>query len=175
MLKLASLLLGAFFVSLMVPNYVMAEKPIAQTAAAMAGIVPFLFISYTTAPFVTHIHVHLPPAARTSRAVLERFVGAMPASTRLTFTTMSLIAKPRFSSLTVGDLRPVQWKRFGLINYMRDTRAENATRKWYMYRAVKGFLVQEGLGKGKGRYERKRKVDGWIWDAVRDKVRSNGS
>ncbi|KAG5951469.1 hypothetical protein E4U53_003019 [Claviceps sorghi] len=172
MLKLTSLLLGAFFALLVVPSYVMAEKPLVQTAAvAMAGIVPILFVSYTTAPFVTHIHVHLPPGARASRAVLERFVGAMPASSRLTFTTMGLIAKPRYSSVAVGDLRAMKG-RFGLVNYVRDTGAENATRKWYMYRAIGGFYVQEELRKRK-RYERKGKVDGWIWDAVRDKVQGH--
>ncbi|KAG5989412.1 hypothetical protein E4U54_004344 [Claviceps lovelessii] len=170
MLKLTSLLLGAFFVLLVVPSYVMAEKPMAQTAAvAMAGVAPILFMSYTTAPLVTHIHVHLPPGARASRALLERFVAAMPASTRLTFTTMSLIGKPRYSSVAVGDLRPVQGRRLGLVNYVRDTGDENATRKWYMYRAVGGFYVQGGPEKGK-RYGRKGKVDGWIWDAVRQKV-----
>ncbi|KAG5927748.1 hypothetical protein E4U42_001835 [Claviceps africana] len=174
MVKLTSLLLGAFFGLLVVPSYVMAEKPVAQTAAvAAAGMVPILFIAYTTAPFVTHIHVHLPPGARTSRAVLERFVGAMPASSRLTFTTMSLIAKPRYSSVAVGDLRVVRGRRFGLVNYVRDTKAENATRKWYMYRAVGGFHVQEGRVEGK-RYGRKAKVDGWIWDAVREKVGGEG-
>lgn len=135
----------------------------------MAGVAPILFMSYTTAPLVTHIHVHLPPGARASRALLERFVAAMPASTRLTFTTMSLIGKPRYSSVAVGDLRPVQGRRLGLVNYVRDTGDENATRKWYMYRAVGGFYVQGGPEKGK-RYGRKGKVDGWIWDAVRQKV-----
>lgn len=144
---------------------------------AVAGVIPVLFISYTTAPFVTHIHVHLPPGARTSRPVLERFVRAMPASTRLTLTTMSVVAKPRYSSLAVRDLRPSQGTRLGLVNYVRDARAENLARKWYMYRAVGGFHVQEGLGKGQGkRYEKKGnnnkcKVDGWIWDAVKDEVR----
>ncbi|KAG6000351.1 hypothetical protein E4U21_005560 [Claviceps maximensis] len=175
LLKLTSLLLSAFFALLVVPSYVMAEKTMVQTAAvAMAGVVPILFISYTTAPLVTHIHIHLPPVARTSRAALERFVGAMPASSRLTFTTMSVIAKPRYSSVTVGDLRPVEGRRFGLVNYMRDTGVENATRKWYMYRAIGGFYVQEGgSGGGKGkqkRYGRKGKVDGWIWDAVTEKA-----
>lgn len=135
----------------------------------MAGIIPILFISFTTAPFVTHIHIHLPPAARTSRAALERFIGAMPGTARLTFTTMSIMGKPRYSSITVGDLRPAQGRRIGLVNYVRDTKAENLTRKWYMYRAVGDFYVQEGLGEGKG-HERKGKVYRWIWEAVRAKA-----
>ncbi|UNI23150.1 hypothetical protein JDV02_008985 [Purpureocillium takamizusanense] len=71
---------------------------------ALCGILPFAFVAYTTAPFVTHVHIHLPPAARHSRATLARFVAAMPASTRLTLTTMSAIAKPRYSDVRAGDL-----------------------------------------------------------------------
>ncbi|KAK2595353.1 hypothetical protein QQS21_006953 [Conoideocrella luteorostrata] len=195
MLKLTSLLLGAFFTFLVVPSYVKAEKPVAETAAgmldslfrptdslrknadlivALAGIIPILFIGYTTAPFVTHVHIHLPSVARTSRPVLERFIHAMPPSTLLTFTTMSVIAKPRYSSVTVGELFPARGKRFGLVNYMRDTEKENRTRKWYMYRAVGSFYVQEG-GRARGkRYEKKGKIDSWVWDAVKGKVERIG-
>ncbi|OAQ76487.1 4-coumarate-CoA ligase 2 [Purpureocillium lilacinum] len=105
MLKLTSLFVGAFFCLVAVPGYVKADKPWGETAGvALCGILPFAFVAYTTAPFVTHIHVHLPPAARPSRATLARFVAAMPASTRLTLTTMSAIAKPRYSDVRVGDL-----------------------------------------------------------------------
>ncbi|KAG5953703.1 hypothetical protein E4U58_000311 [Claviceps cyperi] len=172
-LKLTSILVGAFFTFFLVPSFVMADKPISETVAvAVAGMIPILFISYTTAPFVTHIHVHLPPAARMSRPVLERFVRTMPTSLRLTITTVGPIGKPRYSSVTVGELRPVTGERFGLVNYMRDTKLENATRKWYMHRAVGSFMVHEGLYKNK-RFGKKGKVDGWIWDAVREKIQSN--
>lgn len=133
-----------------------------------AGAVPVLFVGLSTAPFVTHIHVHLPEAARASRAVLERFVRDIPASTLLTLTTMSLIAKPRYSSVRVGELRAVA-KRAGLVNYARDTAGENASRKWYMYRAVRGFLVQPVRSSRGKRYD-KAVAETWVWDAVRQKV-----
>ncbi|KAG6086627.1 hypothetical protein E4U15_000535 [Claviceps sp. LM218 group G6] len=172
-LKLTSIFVSAFFTFFLVPSFVMADKPISETVTvAVAGMIPILFISYTTAAFVTHIHVHLPPAARVSRPVLERFVRTMPASLRLTITTVGPIGKPRYSSVTVGELRPVTGKRFGLVNYMRDTKLENATRKWYMYRAVGSFMVHEGLYKDR-RFGKRGKVDGWIWDAVRGKIQSD--
>ncbi|KAG8413071.1 hypothetical protein J3459_015801 [Metarhizium acridum] len=120
--------------------------------------------------------MHLPAAARTSSAALGRFVDAMPPGTRLTLTTMSLIAKPRYSAVRTGDLRAaVPRGRMGLVNYVRDTAAENAGRRWYMYRAVGGFYVQEGggvAGKGRVRYQARKKtaVDAWIWEALRDKI-----
>lgn len=143
---------------------------------------PFAFVASTAAPFVTHIHMHLPPLARVSRAALERFVGAMPPSTPLTLTTMSVIGTPRYSSVNVGDLRPPppRRRRFGLVNYVRDTTHENATRKWYNLRAVGKFYVQEKTVKkvgGAKRYQAKKTsvVDTWIWDAARDNIASRAA
>ncbi|GAO13653.1 hypothetical protein UVI_02017600 [Ustilaginoidea virens] len=174
MLRLTSLLLGALFALVVVPSYVKAEKPLGDTAAvAVAGVVPVLFIAYTTGPMVTHMHIHLPPAARASRQALERFVRAMPASTRLTLTTMSPIAKPRYSSARVADLVPVT-RRLGLVNYVRDAAAENATRKWYMHRAVGGFYVQpQPRTRTRTTGATAGGVDGWIWDAARSRRRSS--
>lgn len=149
-----------------------------MSPVALCGIVPIIFVAYTTAPFVTHIHIHLPPAARTSRNVLERFVRATPPSTQLTLTTMSFIAKPRYSTMQAGELFPAR-QRLGVVNYVRDTSKENASRKWYMYRAVGKFYIQDqtaaGAGRAEGprvRYQKKSRsvVDTWIWDAVREKI-----
>lgn len=136
----------------------------------LCGIVPILFVAYTTTPFVTHIHIHLPPYARSSRAILERFVKTLPPSTPLTMTTMSAISKPRYSSLQAGDLVPSR-RRFGLVNYIRDTTQENAKRKWYMFNAVGKFYVQPKGPQRKVRYEKKKdKVDGWIWDTIKERL-----
>ncbi|KHN94513.1 uncharacterized protein MAM_07568 [Metarhizium album ARSEF 1941] len=188
MLKLTALLMGAFFTLLVVPSYVRAEKPLQDTAAAAAcGVVPMLFVAYSTAPFVTHMHVHLPAAARASPAVLKRFVAAMPPGTRLTLTTMSsFTAKPRCSAVRVGELRAaVPGTRFGLVNYVRDVEAEDARRKWYMYRAVRSFYVQDARARHQAKKQKQQQrqqqlgekgkatatvVHTWIWDAARDKI-----
>lgn len=159
---------------------------------------PLLFIAYTTAPFVTHVHIHLPPQARTSRVVLERYIRSLPPTTELTITTMSLIGKPRYSSVKAGDLRPVN-KRFGLINYVRDATAENQTRKWYQFRAVSNFHIPSqrklpGLGGNKSvssavkhsvELQAKAKVstsqpvtvgkkkdllEAWVWEIIKEKL-----
>ena len=84
---------------------------------------------------------------------------------------MSFIAKPRYSNLKAGDLVPAH-KRFGIINYVRDTTAENARRRWYNFRAVRNFYVQDKGEVRRVRYEKKKKdmVDGWIWDAIKEKL-----
>ncbi|KAH0594016.1 hypothetical protein MHUMG1_08339 [Metarhizium humberi] len=183
-LKLTSLLLGAFFTLLAAPSYFRAGKPPPATAAVAAcGIVPAVFVAWSTAPFVTHVHMHLPAAARASPASLARFVGALPPGARLTLTTMSLVAAPRCTAVRAADLRaaPPRSRRLGLVNYVRDTAADNAARRWYMYRAVGAFYVQDGGGGGgpakqsvtAGHQARRNKaaaVDTWIWEAVRDKI-----
>ncbi|KAM5355189.1 hypothetical protein ACJ41O_001835 [Fusarium nematophilum] len=171
MVKITTLFLGAFFCFIVAPSYIKAEKPEWETASVvLCGIIPIFFVAYTTSPFVTHIHVHLPPYARTSRAILERFVRTLPPSTPLTLTTMSAISKPRYSSLQAGDLEPAR-RRLGLVNYVRDTAEENTKRRWYMFRAVGRFYVQDKRPRVRVRYEKKKdKVDGWIWDAIKERI-----
>ncbi|KAH8173759.1 4-coumarate-CoA ligase 2 [Sarocladium implicatum] len=176
MFKVTSLLLGAFFCFAVAPAYYSSDKVdvgLESLGPALCGVVPVLLIAYTTAPFVTHMHLHLPPAARLSRPALERFVHGMPPSTPLTITTISAIGKPRYSNLQVGHLRP-QRSRLGLVNYVRDHNdQENAARKWYNFRAVNNFYVQDDKAVATARKQSKAKktpVEWWIWDAVRGKM-----
>ncbi|PKS12767.1 hypothetical protein jhhlp_000978 [Lomentospora prolificans] len=162
-LKLTTIFLSALFCGVFVPSYIADDKPWTQSAGlALCGIIPFVFVAFTTGPFVSHISIHLPPAARHSRTSLQRFVSSLPAQTRLEFTTLSIISKPRVSYLTAGDLAPAK-KRMGIVNFERDTLRENAARKWWMFRAVGEFNVQ---GSNRGVKE------GWIWEAIADKVKS---
>ncbi|KAH8734540.1 hypothetical protein BGZ61DRAFT_125690 [Ilyonectria robusta] len=172
MVKVTTLFIGCFFCFVVAPGYIKAEKPVWETAGiALCGIIPILFVASVTSPFVTHIHIHLPAYARASQPILERFVRTLPPNTQLTLTTMSFIAKPRYSSLQAGDLAPTR-RRFGLVNLVRDTDAENAKRSWYMFRAVGKFYVQEKGPVRRVRYEKKKKdqVDGWIWDAIKERL-----
>ena len=121
------------------------------------GLIPFLYVTYSTSPFVTTIHVHLPPFARSSQEMLARFARTVSPSTRIDVTTMSVIGKPRTSSMVVGDLKPTK-KRLGMVNYERDTEALNRGRKWWRFRAVKYFNVQQLTAK-----DAKRVPNAWVW------------
>ncbi|OAA62265.1 hypothetical protein ISF_05274 [Cordyceps fumosorosea ARSEF 2679] len=203
MLKVTTLFVGVFFLCVAVPGYVQADKPIEETvkskppppsnptlrkpqnspapSVALCGVVPLLFVTYTTAPFVTHVHVHLPSAARSSHAALERFVASgPPPGTRLTATTVSVIGKPRYSALRAGDLVSAarRDRRFGLVNYTRDVAAENATRRWYELPAVRRFHIPENAQQASGRRGRgvaqtragRNLVEPWIWDAIKEGI-----
>jgi hypothetical protein len=131
------------------------------TPVALCGVIPGLYVAWSTSPFVAAVHLHLPPYARWSRAILERFARTAPPNTRLDVTTMSLIGKPRVSSMVLSDLRPAS-RRLGMVNYVRDTSIANAQRKWWRFRAVADFNVQEGGERGV--------KCGWVWRELKEGI-----
>ncbi|KFH44430.1 hypothetical protein ACRE_047940 [Hapsidospora chrysogenum ATCC 11550] len=183
LIKVTSLLIGAFFVGIVTPTYVRSDKPLSDTAQVLlCGLMPPVFVAFVTAPFVTHVHVHLPAQARASKTHLERFVrSGMSPSTHLSLTTMSFIAKPRSTTIPAGDLIPTS-RRFGIVNYVRrDGTAleeERLRRKWYMFKPVTNFYVQEGRpGEVRQvRYQAKKvdRVQWWIWETIKEKLAARG-
>ncbi|KAH8899221.1 hypothetical protein GQ53DRAFT_758462 [Thozetella sp. PMI_491] len=160
-LKIATIFTFAFFGMVVAPRYMAADEPLWAVAYLVVGLVPFVFVAYTTSPFVTFINVNLPPFARTNRDMLLRFAKAPPPSTRLEISTLNLIGKPRVSHTTVGDLRPTR-RRFGIVNYERDTAAEAARRRWWQLRAVGAFNIQPGM--------QDRLKTGWVWKEMAEGI-----
>lgn len=159
--------------------------------ASASAIVPLAFVAWATSPFVTFVHIRLPPYARQSEDMLRRFMtthlsnstaahnvaargsgssgartavsAGLTSQTELEITTMSYIAKPRLSIVRLGDLSPTK-KRLGIVNYTRDTTAENKRRKWYMFPAVADFSIQESSNT-------MPKVP-WVWSKIADRIAS---
>jgi hypothetical protein len=124
-------------------------------------VIPLVLIHTITAPYVSTIHIRLPVFARASRELLTRWVQSCPPGTALEVTTLNPLGKPRSTVVTIGDLRPVS-ERFGLVNYTRDTTAENAARPWWRLRAVGKFNVTPG-GETKVK-------EGWVWRDIRSLI-----
>ncbi|KAK4097923.1 hypothetical protein N658DRAFT_256247 [Parathielavia hyrcaniae] len=162
-LKVTTLFVFGFFDMIMTPAYIAAGEPFLKTAGvALCGLVPAVYVAWSTGPFVAAMHMHLPPYARWSRAILERFARTAPPNTRLDVTTMTLIGKPRVSSMTLADLRPER-RRFGMVNYVRDTARADARRRWWRFRAVGEFNVHEQRGSGGVK-------TGWVWNEVKEGI-----
>ncbi|KAI1638781.1 hypothetical protein F4809DRAFT_639274 [Biscogniauxia mediterranea] len=141
-LRVTTLFMFVFFVFVVTPLYIDKEGLSSSAVkSALSGIIPLVFVSYVASPFVTFIHIRLPPYARQSREMLNRFVKNLPSNLELEITTMNFLAKPRLSKVMTSELRK-DAGRFGLVNWTRDTTAENARRKWYMPRAIGKFSVQ---------------------------------
>ncbi|KAI8624109.1 hypothetical protein F5Y19DRAFT_339237 [Xylariaceae sp. FL1651] len=156
-LKLSTLFIFAFFGFVVTPAYFNKEGPSPTVArTALSAVVPLIFVAYTTSPFVSFIHIRIPPFARQSEEMLRWYIRTLSPQTELDITTMSFIAKPRVSTVKLSELKPVS-KRLGIVNLARDTAAENATRKWYMFPAVGNFNVQ--MSSGTSRVQ-------WIWESI---------
>lgn len=185
LLKVTSLFVGAFFCGIVVPAYVTSDKPYVDTAQMLAcGLIPPVFVAISTAAFVTHIHVRVPQRlvsqGPSSLLAAGRRKGAADSAlspdTTVVLTTMSLIAKPRRTAFPLRELEPSR-RRFGLVNYVRDQPAASvvedaARRKWYHWRPVKQFYVQEARPVRKVRYEEPKKnaVQGWLWEHIRERL-----
>lgn len=129
---------------------------------AVASTIPFLAVWYLTSPMVVWIHMRVPDKYRRSKHVLNLFLDAPPADAEVTITNMGAVFKPRISHVRISDLRPER-RRFGLVNYTRDTAKENAQRKWWMFRAMGGFRIEDETTTGS-----KTK---WAWEAVARQIR----
>lgn len=132
---------------------------------ALCGIIPAVYVAWSTSPFVAAIHVHLPSYARWSRSILERFARTAPPNTRVDITTMSLIGKPRVSSMTLGDLHPAR-RRLGTVNYVRDPVPRR--RVWWHFPPVREFNVQEDTP------GQKKLKTGWVWNALAEGIVKKG-
>ncbi|KHE90014.1 hypothetical protein GE21DRAFT_758 [Neurospora crassa] len=125
LLKLTTVLIFSAFGLFVAPAYIVNGSPLAGVAIFTCGLTPFLFLAHSSRPFVAQIHLtKLPPYARLSSDVLLRFARSLPpqSASRLEFVTMSLIGKPRVSSIAISDIRPVPSSQKGLfkkVNFVR--------------------------------------------------------
>lgn len=89
--------------------------------------------------------MRLPSFARYSSDILQRYTQTLPKDAQLDITTMNFFGRPRISAVRMGDIRRVK-ERFGMVNYVRDTKETNPKRPWWMGNAVKRFGVHGGVG-----------------------------
>lgn len=128
---------------------------------AAAAITPVLAIWYLTYPMVMWMHLHVPKEIQKSKPLLENFLARPSPSMDIYITTMSPVGKPRVTPVKLGDLKPVQ-QRGGLVNYVRDVTQENKERKWYQYRAIGKFMIQDQDQLSPG-VQKRQKQPMWIW------------
>lgn len=122
----------------------------------VASTIPFLAIWYLTSPMVMWIHVPIPRGFQRQPQRIEQFVQHAPPTTEVAITTMGALGKPRVSRVSIKDLRH-ETRRFGLVNYVRDVSRENAERKWYQFRAVSEFRIEDEMP------PKTKAEKAWLW------------
>ncbi|KAG0645535.1 hypothetical protein D0Z07_8778 [Hyphodiscus hymeniophilus] len=154
--KISTIFIFSFFCLVLAPSYFQSDdQPIWGAVGVVAiGVVPMTAVAYLTSPFVANIHLRLPPFARYSRELVHRYSQALPKDAKLELTTMNFIGMPRVTRITISELRPAR-ERFGLVNYVRDTKEKNSKRSWYMGKASRQFAVHGGtrITQGSGVWE----------------------
>jgi len=134
-----------------------------MVTAIVGGAIPMLFVAYTTAPFVTYIHLRLPAFARRSRDGLIRYSKSLPADARIEFTTMKFSGRQGFTAMRVSDLKPMR-ARFGIANLVRlpPPATSAPSRPWWMGKRATQFYV----GSERGRSREKA-----VWDNILDYIK----
>ncbi|ATZ46540.1 hypothetical protein BCIN_01g11180 [Botrytis cinerea B05.10] len=162
-LKVTTIFIFVFFTLVVAPAHYYAEDEPEWVAPAvlLSGAVPVVFVAYITSPFVNYIHLKLPNFARNSRDLLMRYSKNPPKDAQIDITTMNFVGKPRVTRLDISELQAVK-QRFGVVNFSRDTKKINATRKWWMPKAVRVFGVHGGAG---------RVREGEAWENIAKKIR----
>ena len=123
------------------------------------------FVAYTTAPFVLFVHLHVPPFARQSHDILQRFVNTLPPKSQLHLATMSFLTRPRHTTAALQEFGHVK-RRLGIVNYAKFAEAKGDTGKRGPRLVAREFNIQ---GSNRG-------VEGaWVWDAIKEKVSRQSS
>ncbi|KAF7856044.1 hypothetical protein EAF04_010000 [Stromatinia cepivora] len=162
-LKVTTIFIFVFFTLVVAPAHYYAEDEPQWVAPAvlLSGAVPMIFVAYITSPFVNYIHLKLPNFVRNSRDLLMRYSKNTPKDAQVDITTMNFVGKPRVTRLGISELEAVK-QRFGVGNFSRDTKKIDATRKWWMPKAVRLFGVHGGTG---------RVREGEAWENIAKKIR----
>lgn len=138
--------------------------PLTFVTVVVASTIPFLAIWYLTSPMVMWIHMSIPSAFQRKPQQMRQFIQNVPPTTEVAITTMSALGKPRVTKVPIQVLRRER-RRFGLVNYVRDVKKENAKRKWYQFRAVGEFRIEED------RPLKTKEGRPWVWYSISKTVR----
>lgn len=107
-----------------------------------------VFVTYTTAPFVTFARIRLPLFARRSREQLATWIQKVPRSTEIYLTTMSFSGRGRVSCMLVSDLKETK-ARLGVANLARNPNSEIGYRKeWWRTKEPYLFYIADDSAKG---------------------------
>ncbi|KAI9651462.1 MAG: hypothetical protein M1829_002810 [Trizodia sp. TS-e1964] len=156
-LKVTTIFLFAFSSLVVAPKLFFAEEPARELAVAafIGGAIPILFVTYTTSPFVSYIHLRLPHYARRSHEMLLRYAKTLPAEAKLEMSTMRFTGQPRINAVKAHELLE-ESGRFGVANYRRRANDEGS------WGRAKRFYVAANAGSAR--------VSG-VWEDVRRCIR----
>lgn len=133
-----------------------------------------VFVTYTTAPFVSFARIRLPLFARKSREQLATWIQKIPRNTEIYLTTMRFSGRGRVSRMLVSDLKETN-ARLGVANLARKpTSAASFKRKWWGVKEPHLFYIANDNPKGGD--SKIWQTSAWqktMWQHVLNRIRDN--
>ncbi|GLI78907.1 hypothetical protein PoHVEF18_007229 [Penicillium ochrochloron] len=137
-LRVTTILLFGGACLIIAPSCYNAENAWYITPLVIAGgAMPMLFVTYTSAPYVSFIHLALPAFARKSRETAIHYAKELPPTTMLILTTTRFNAIPRQTAVRLGDLMPDK-SPFRPVTFRN---VNPAPRSWWMGRPTAQFFA----------------------------------
>ena len=129
---------------------------------AVAGSVPFLYMSYYAAPFVAYIRIHVPLFARSSTEQLLRWSKNIAPETEIEMTTVKSYGGLRDSGMRLSELRPTR-ALFGIQNLYRVPKSSSPSKgRWWTPKKQLKFYVGN---------PRSKTVESGVWQKALSQVR----
>ncbi|KAF2235294.1 hypothetical protein EV356DRAFT_122561 [Viridothelium virens] len=106
-IKVSTIMAFAFACLVVAPSFYNdpASPSWAPAAVIAMGAFPMIFVASVSAPFVSTIHLHLPPEARISKERMMRYTQLLGPGARLEITAIRLIGSRKTVGTRVSELR----------------------------------------------------------------------
>lgn len=131
---------------------------------AVAGAVPFLYMSYYAAPFVAYVRIHVPSFARNSTEQLLKWSKNIAPATEVEMTTIKSYGGLRDSSMRLSELRPVK-ALFGIQNLDRVPNPGSPSKgRWWTPKQQLNFYVGN---------PRSKTVESGVWQQALSQIRKS--
>ena len=112
-----------------------------RPSVIIGGAIPMVFVTYTTAPFVSYARIRLPSFARRSREQLARWISKIPQNTEVYLTTMRFSGRGRVTRMLLSDLKQTK-ARLGVANLARiPGAAEESHGRWWRPKEPRFFYI----------------------------------
>ncbi|PVI02364.1 hypothetical protein DM02DRAFT_560015 [Periconia macrospinosa] len=85
----------------------------------IASAIPCALLSFITAPYVSQVHMQIPPTATRSLTALRAFARNPPGTTKIRFLTLRIFPIGKFTTCTLNELRALPPRRFRMANLQR--------------------------------------------------------
>ncbi|OOF97953.1 hypothetical protein ASPCADRAFT_128136 [Aspergillus carbonarius ITEM 5010] len=167
-LRMTTIIIFGVSCFLVAPAFYTDEHPwYLAPAIVIASAFPMLFVTWTSAPYVTFVHLALPVFARRSREATIEYAKNLPQTATLYATTMRATSMPMKSEMRLGDLVPDK----SFIRPVSFTNLNPAPTRWWEGKSPKHFYTDTKSKPGRP----SSTFYPALWEHVYKQIQNNGA